>query len=255
LPESLSPESSAHLNTAAHPTLESRAVRDNGSGTHSDLRKETPPLDSQLWDDGIMSFYDVESYASQTPMVATTKGFAVAASPPPATRSNMWNTLQPMDEIPSQYMAEATHESSSCSYSDTLSYPSMRNLVGSPEVWGTAPLLYPYSSQMSNPLHPPPVPELNCSEADHALLTSVAFHPQDGGQWRTGYECHQPTTLCPTVNFDETMGPNTFHTGGNTDIVDFGSVLSSENTIDKSNRDQGVSSTGSQQHTGSSENN
>jgi hypothetical protein len=255
LPESLSPDSSAHLNTATLPTLESRAVGDKGLGTHGDLRDGTTPLDSQLWDDVIMPFYDVESHASQNPMVATTKGFAVAASSPPAARSNMWTMLQSTDEMSSGYMAQAMHESAGCSYSDTFSYPSMRNSVGSPEVWDTAPPLYPYSSQMSNPLQPPPVPEFNCSEADHALLTSVNAYPQAGGQWPTGYEYNQATTLCPMVNIDQTTDPNTFHTGGTTAIVDFGSVLSSESTIDNSYRDEGVFSTGSQPHTGLSENN
>lgn len=252
MPESLSPESSAHLNTGAQPTLESRAVGDNESGTHGDLTDGTPPLHSQLWDDGIMPFYDGESYASQTPMIATTKGLAVAASSPPADRYNVWNTLQPMDEISSRYMAQDMHE---IPCSDILSYPSMCNLVGSPEVWDTAPPRYPYSSQMSNPFQPPPVPELNYSEADHALLTSVGCYPQDGGQWRTGYECRQPTTLSPSVNFDQTTGPDNFHTSGNTVIVSAVTVPSSGNTIDNSYRDPGVSTTGSQQHTNSSENN
>jgi hypothetical protein len=234
LPESLSPESSAYLNTATQPTLESRAVGDNGLGTHGDLRDGTPPLDSQLWDDGIMPFYDVENYASQNPMVATTQGVSVAASSPPVASSNMWNTLQPMDEISSRYMAEDMHESS-CS--DTLSYyPSLRNLAGSPGAWDTAPPIYPYSSQMSNPIHPPPVPEINSSEADRALVTSVNAYLRDGGQWPTGYEYHQATTLCPTVDYNHTTSPNTFHTGGNSDIVGAGSVLSSESTIDKSYR-------------------
>lgn len=252
MPESLSPELSTRLNTAAQPTLESRAVRDNGSGTHGDLRGATPPLDSQLWDDGIVPFYDVESYASRTPTIATTKGFAVAASSPPAASSNMWNTLQPMDKISSRYMAQAMHESS-CS--DTLGYPSTCNLVGSPEVWDMAPSLYPYSSQMSSSHYPPRVPEFDGSEADHALLTSVNAYPQHGGQWPTGYEYPQARTLYPTINFDHNTSPNTFHTGGNSDIVSAVTVLSSGNTIDNSCRDQGVSSTGSQQHTGSSEKN
>jgi hypothetical protein len=176
----------------------------------------------------------------------------VAASSPPAASSNMWNTLQPMDELSSRYLTQAMHESS---YSAILSYPSIRNLVGSEDAWDMAPSLYPYSSQMSSSLHPTRVPGLNGSEADHALLTSVNPYAHDNGQWPTGYECHQATTLCPAVNFNQTTTPNTFHTGGNSDILSAVTVLSSGNSIDKSCRDQGVPSTGSQQHTGSPEKN
>lgn len=197
-----------------------------------------------------MPFYDVESYASQTPMFATTQGFAVAASSPPAASSNTWNTLQPMDEISSRYMVQAMHESS-CS--DTLSYPRMCNWVGSPEVWAMAPSLYPYPSQMSSSHYPPRVPEFDGLEADHALLTPANAYPQDGRQWPTGYEYPQATTLYPTINFDHNTSPNTSHTAGNSDIVSTVTVLSSGNTIDNSCRDQGVSSTGSQHRTGSFE--
>jgi hypothetical protein len=255
LPEALSPTSSPQHNTVAYPTLQDGAAREDGSRSHRDLKGITTPLDSRLWDDGIMPFYDVENYASQSPTITTTKGLAVAASSPPAASCQHVEYIQPMNEISSRYMAQTMHESSSCSYSDTLSYPSMRNLVGSPEAWDTAPPLYPYSSQMLNPVHPPPVPELDGSETDHALLTSVNAYPQAGGQWPTGYEYNQATTLCPMVNIDQTTDPNTFHTGGTTAIVDFGSVLSSESTIDNSYRDEGVFSTGPQPHTGLSENN
>jgi hypothetical protein len=180
-----------------------------------------------------MPFYDVENYASQSPMIATTKGLAVAASSPPAALSHTGNTLQPMNEESSRFMTQAMVESS---YSVAPSYPSYRNLVGSPDAWDIAPSLYSYSSQMSNPLHPPPVPELNCSEADHALLTSVNTYPQDGGQWPTGYDYPQATTLYPTISFDDNTSPDAFHTGGNSDIVSAVTVLSTENTIDNSYR-------------------
>ncbi len=199
-----------------------------------------------------MHFHDVESYASQTPLFATTQGFAVATSSPPPASSNVWNTLQSIDEISSRYLAQAMHESS---FSDTLSYLSMRNLVGSPEVWDTAPPLYPYSSQLSSSHYPPRVPEFDGSQAEHALLSSVDAYTQDCGQWPTGYEYPQATTLYPTIYFDRNTIPSTFDTGGNSDIVSAVAVLSSGNTIDSSCKDEGVSSTGSQQHTSSSEEN
>jgi hypothetical protein len=181
-----------------------------------------------------MPFYDVESYASQNPLIATSKGFPVATPSPLAAPSNTGNTLQPMNEISSRHVTQAMHESS---YSDTCSYPSMRHVVGSPEVWDMAPSLYPYSSQMSSALHSPPVPGLGSSETDHAILTSVNSYPQDDGQWSTGYEYHQSTMLGPPVSLNQTTSPNNFHTGVNSDIFGVDRVLSSESTIDNSYSD------------------
>ena len=118
-----------------------------------------------------MPFYDVENYASQSPMIATTKGLAVAASSPPAA------SFQHVEhnETSSRYITQAMHESS---YSASLSYLSSHNLVGLPDAWDMSPSLYSDSCQMSRSQYPPHVPELDGSEADRALDALVNAYPQ-----------------------------------------------------------------------------